>query len=281
MTVSALETLLFRARRSLAEELEHQLTCTEAQFAVSQAADGRLGRKERAPASRAPRGVSRLRSVRAGSEAPSAGAARPRAGPDTGLPHALPGLRGLGVCRDASGGRCRDCSCRRVRQRRGRRGRRHLRRRCGAQGRGGRHGCRCRGRGRGRRRHRDRVQGQEQASRQGREGREAARPDGSSRGARSGTRSRPREGERRRDRRRPTNPEPDSSNSSNARARGNSADAKARAPGQSVRTAKPAKKAAGLDRPSPRVTPSPNRVRPNLARERIRQKARRAAEVSA
>ncbi|MGI8885431.1 MAG: sigma-70 family RNA polymerase sigma factor [Gaiellaceae bacterium] len=47
VTVSALETLLFRARRSLAEELEHQLTCTEAQFAVSQAADGRLGRKER------------------------------------------------------------------------------------------------------------------------------------------------------------------------------------------------------------------------------------------
>ena len=39
--------MLFRARRSLAEELEHQLTCTEAQFAVSQAADGRLGRKER------------------------------------------------------------------------------------------------------------------------------------------------------------------------------------------------------------------------------------------
>ena len=47
VTVSALETLLFRARRALAEELEHQLTCTEAQFAVSQAADGRLGRKER------------------------------------------------------------------------------------------------------------------------------------------------------------------------------------------------------------------------------------------
>ena len=47
VTTSALETLLFRARRSLADELEHQLTCTEAQFAVSQAADGRLGRKER------------------------------------------------------------------------------------------------------------------------------------------------------------------------------------------------------------------------------------------
>jgi len=47
VTTSALETLLFRARRSLAEELEHHLTCTEAQAAVSRATDGRLGRKER------------------------------------------------------------------------------------------------------------------------------------------------------------------------------------------------------------------------------------------
>jgi RNA polymerase sigma factor (sigma-70 family) len=47
VTTSALETLLFRARRSLTEELEHQLTCTQAQLTVSQAADGRVGRKER------------------------------------------------------------------------------------------------------------------------------------------------------------------------------------------------------------------------------------------
>jgi RNA polymerase sigma factor (sigma-70 family) len=47
VSTSALEALLFRARRSLAEELEHQLSCTEAQLAVSRAADGRLGRKER------------------------------------------------------------------------------------------------------------------------------------------------------------------------------------------------------------------------------------------
>jgi RNA polymerase sigma factor (sigma-70 family) len=46
-TTSALETLLFRARRSLAEELQDQLTCTEAQLAVSKAVDERLGRKER------------------------------------------------------------------------------------------------------------------------------------------------------------------------------------------------------------------------------------------
>ena len=47
VTTSALETLLFRARRSLAEELQHQLTCTEAQLAVSRSVDDRLGRKER------------------------------------------------------------------------------------------------------------------------------------------------------------------------------------------------------------------------------------------
>jgi RNA polymerase sigma factor (sigma-70 family) len=47
VTTSALETLLFRAHRSLSEELEHQLTCTDAQLAVSKAVDGRLGRKER------------------------------------------------------------------------------------------------------------------------------------------------------------------------------------------------------------------------------------------
>lgn len=47
VTQSALETLLFRARRSLAEELESALTCTDAQLAISRAADQRLGRKER------------------------------------------------------------------------------------------------------------------------------------------------------------------------------------------------------------------------------------------
>jgi RNA polymerase sigma-70 factor, ECF subfamily len=47
VSTSALETLLFRARRSLAEELESQLTCTDVQQALSRAVDGRLGRKER------------------------------------------------------------------------------------------------------------------------------------------------------------------------------------------------------------------------------------------
>jgi RNA polymerase sigma-70 factor, ECF subfamily len=47
VSASALETLLFRARRSLTDELESQLTCVEAQHLVSRAADRRLGRKER------------------------------------------------------------------------------------------------------------------------------------------------------------------------------------------------------------------------------------------
>jgi RNA polymerase sigma factor (sigma-70 family) len=47
ISVSALQTLLFRARRSLAEELENLVTCDRAELALSQDADGRLGRKER------------------------------------------------------------------------------------------------------------------------------------------------------------------------------------------------------------------------------------------
>ena len=47
LTTSALETLLFRARRSLAEELENVVTCQSAELAMSQRLDGRLSRKER------------------------------------------------------------------------------------------------------------------------------------------------------------------------------------------------------------------------------------------
>jgi RNA polymerase sigma factor (sigma-70 family) len=43
---AALETLMFRARRSLAEVLEDGLTCTEAELAVSRRLDGRLSRRE-------------------------------------------------------------------------------------------------------------------------------------------------------------------------------------------------------------------------------------------
>ena len=47
VSVTALETLIFRARRSLAEELENLVTCDRAELALSQQTDGRLGRKER------------------------------------------------------------------------------------------------------------------------------------------------------------------------------------------------------------------------------------------
>ena len=44
---SALEALIFRARRSLTEELENLVTCDHAELALSRERDGRLGRKER------------------------------------------------------------------------------------------------------------------------------------------------------------------------------------------------------------------------------------------
>ncbi|NUT54819.1 MAG: sigma-70 family RNA polymerase sigma factor, partial [Thermoleophilia bacterium] len=44
---SALEALLFRARRSLTEELENLVTCDAAELSLSRAGDGRIGRKER------------------------------------------------------------------------------------------------------------------------------------------------------------------------------------------------------------------------------------------
>jgi RNA polymerase sigma factor (sigma-70 family) len=46
-SLGALETLLFRARRSLTEELENLVTCDRAELAISSRQDGRLTRKER------------------------------------------------------------------------------------------------------------------------------------------------------------------------------------------------------------------------------------------
>jgi RNA polymerase sigma factor (sigma-70 family) len=46
-SVSAVETLLFRARRALREQLEESLTCVEAELAISRQLDGRLPRPER------------------------------------------------------------------------------------------------------------------------------------------------------------------------------------------------------------------------------------------
>ena len=47
LSVSAVETLIFRARRALREQLEEGITCHEAEFAISRQLDGRLDRKER------------------------------------------------------------------------------------------------------------------------------------------------------------------------------------------------------------------------------------------
>jgi RNA polymerase sigma factor (sigma-70 family) len=47
ISVSALEALLFRARRALREQLEEQITCQEAAFAVNKQLDGRLSLGER------------------------------------------------------------------------------------------------------------------------------------------------------------------------------------------------------------------------------------------
>jgi anti-sigma factor RsiW len=45
--VNAVETLVFRARRALRDELEGSLTCHEAERAISRQLDGRLRRAER------------------------------------------------------------------------------------------------------------------------------------------------------------------------------------------------------------------------------------------
>jgi RNA polymerase sigma-70 factor, ECF subfamily len=47
VSISAVETLIFRARRALREQLEGSLSCGEAEFAISRQLDGRLERRER------------------------------------------------------------------------------------------------------------------------------------------------------------------------------------------------------------------------------------------
>jgi RNA polymerase sigma factor (sigma-70 family) len=47
VSTSAVETLIFRARRALREQLEGAITCGEAEFAISRQLDGRLPRQER------------------------------------------------------------------------------------------------------------------------------------------------------------------------------------------------------------------------------------------
>jgi RNA polymerase sigma factor (sigma-70 family) len=47
VSVSAVETLIFRARRALREQLEEGITCHEAELGISRQLDGRLSRKDR------------------------------------------------------------------------------------------------------------------------------------------------------------------------------------------------------------------------------------------
>jgi RNA polymerase sigma factor (sigma-70 family) len=47
LSTSAVETLIFRARRALREQLEASLTCGEAEFAISRQLDGRLARQDK------------------------------------------------------------------------------------------------------------------------------------------------------------------------------------------------------------------------------------------
>src|SRR5919108_2470845 len=47
LSTSAVETLIFRARRALREQLESSLTCGEAELAISRQLDGRLPRKDK------------------------------------------------------------------------------------------------------------------------------------------------------------------------------------------------------------------------------------------
>src|SRR2546425_1281368 len=47
VSVSAVETLIFRARRALREQLEEGITCHDAELAISRQLDGRLSRKDR------------------------------------------------------------------------------------------------------------------------------------------------------------------------------------------------------------------------------------------
>jgi RNA polymerase sigma factor (sigma-70 family) len=47
LTVSAVETLIFRARRALREQLEGSFTCDEAELAISKQLDGRLSRSDK------------------------------------------------------------------------------------------------------------------------------------------------------------------------------------------------------------------------------------------
>ncbi|CAN5259299.1 hypothetical protein BH20ACT13_BH20ACT13_19600 [soil metagenome] len=271
VTVSALETLLFRARRSLAEELEHQLTCTEAQFAVSQAADGRLGRKERrrlrvhlgecpdcaqfAQAQkrhrRALRGLVLVPipvslTLFKGFEGSASAATLPAIGAGAAVAVGSGSAAGVVGGGTLAGGVALKAAAVVT-----------------AAGVAGGVGVVGATEIESKVKSKPPAQVEKPGKRLGQTAPRGVLAPG--RGVARGKADAPgqtRTGKRRAER----------SNSSSAGVRGKSADAKAQAPGKSVRTVKPTTKATGRDRSSERATLSPNRVRPSPAPDKIREK---------
>ena len=97
-SVSAVETLLFRARRALREQLEESLTCVEAELAISRQLDGRLPRPGEGPAARPPPRVCGVRDVRPLPARAALGAEVARRGTAPGLARLV--LRRRRRCRD-------------------------------------------------------------------------------------------------------------------------------------------------------------------------------------
>ena len=271
VTVSALETLLFRARRSLAEELEHQLTCTEAQFAVSQAADGRLGRKERrrlrahleecpdcaqfAQAQkrhrRALRGLVLVPipvslTLFKGFEGTASAATIPAIGAGTAAVVSSGSAAGVVGGGTFAGGLALKAAAVVT-----------------AAGVAGGVGVVGAAEVEPKAKSKPPAKVEKPGKRLGQTAPRGVLVPG--RGVARGKATAPGQTKT-------GNPRAKSANPS-AGTRGNSADAKARGPGQNVRTVKPTKNTTRLDRASPRVTPSPNRVLPSLAREKIPLKA--------
>ena len=74
LSASAVETLVFRARRSLREQLEGSITCAEAELHVSKQLDKTISRAERSRASSPPAGVPGVRDHRPAPARPAGGA---------------------------------------------------------------------------------------------------------------------------------------------------------------------------------------------------------------
>ena len=274
VTVSALETLLFRARR-VARRGARAPAHVHGGAVRRLAGRGWTPRAQGAPpASRPSRRVSRLRTVRAGPETASAGTSRARAGSDSRLSHALPGLRGLGDGSDAAGGRCGNGSCGRV----------WWRERfvvgggalaggvalkaaavVTAAGVAGGVGVVGATEIESKVKTKPPAKVEKPGKRLGQTAPRGVLVPG--RGVARGKASAP--GQTKLGKPRSSR----SGNSSSSGSRGKSADAKAQAPGQSGRDAKPTKNAKAEKRNSERVTRQPNRVRPNLEAEKSRGKA--------